>query len=181
MIEKLKEYYARGITKNFDFRYLSLEKLENSILYYYHDIIDAFKQDLNKGEFDTITTEIGMVLNEIRYFKSKLPTLMYPKKVKTGLFNHPSKGYIYPEPYGVVLIASPWNYPFNLALSPLVGAIAAGNTICIKADILKFDVTAVNAINFGSIIAFKSHVATRWGCVDCERFSIECEEAVIVF
>lgn len=132
MITKLKEYYKKGLTLTYDFRVLALEKLENSILYYYNDIIDAFKKDYNKCEFDVVNTEISLVLKEIRYFRNNLDSLMQPKKVRTSIINYPSKGYLLSEPYGVVFIASPWNYPFQLAMTPLVGAIASGNVVCLK-------------------------------------------------
>lgn len=132
MINKLKEFYKTGATLSYDFRIASLEKLEYSILKYYDELIEAFKKDYNKCEFDVISTEIGLVLNEIKYFKKNLDKLMNYKRVKTGLINIPSKGYIINEPYGVVFIASPWNYPFQLAFMPLIGAIAAGNVVFLK-------------------------------------------------
>ena len=132
MIEKLKEYYNKGVTLSYDFRILALEKLENSILYYYNDLINAFDKDYNKCEFDVVNTEIGLVLNEIKYFKKNLDKLMEVKRVSTSIINMPSKGYIESEPYGVVFIASPWNYPFQLTFMPLIGAIAAGNVVCLK-------------------------------------------------
>lgn len=134
MIEKLKEYYRSGVTLSYEFRFNALEKLERSILENYNDIIKAFKLDYNKCEFDVINTEVGLVLNEIKYFKKNLKKLMKNKKVKTSLINIPSKGYIIQEPYGVVFIASPWNYPFQLTFVPLIGAIASGNVIYLKAS-----------------------------------------------
>ncbi len=132
MINKLREFYKNGATLDYDFRIQSLEKLESSILAHYNELIEAFKKDYNKCEFDVINTEIGLVLNEIRYFKSNLYKLMNIKKVRTGLINMPSKGYIISEPYGVVFIASPWNYPFQLSMVPLIGAISAGNVVFLK-------------------------------------------------
>lgn len=132
MIEKLKAYYKKGLTLEYDFRIQALEKLETAIIDNYNNLINAFKEDYNKCEFDVVNTEISLVLNEIRYFKKNLNKLMEPKRVKTSLINIPSKGYIINEPYGVVFIASPWNYPFQLAFMPLIAAIAAGNVICLK-------------------------------------------------
>lgn len=132
MINKLKEYYKKGVTLSYDFRYNALDKLERSILANYDDLVEAFKLDYNKCEFDVVNTEVGFVSNELKYFKNNLAKLMKNKRVKTSLINIPSKGYILGEPYGVVFIASPWNYPFQLALVPLIGAIAAGNVIYLK-------------------------------------------------
>lgn len=143
MIKGLKEFYKKGITHSYDFRIETLEKLESSILTNYDELINAFKQDYNKCEFDVVSTEIGLVLKEIRYFKRKLDNLMFPKKIHTSLINFPSKGYIVSEPYGVVLIASPWNYPFQLAFMPLVGAIAGGNVVYLKVSDQTLSVKAV--------------------------------------
>lgn len=132
MINKLREYYNKGVTLTYEFRITALEKLEKSILNHYDKLVEAFKNDYNKSEFDVITTEIGLVLNEIKYFKKNLDKLMNKKRVRSGILNIPSKGYIVDEPYGVVFIASPWNYPFQLAFMPLIGAISAGNVVYLK-------------------------------------------------
>lgn len=132
MLEKLREYYKKGVTLSYDFRISALEGLEASILYHYKELIEAFKKDYNKCEFDVINTEVLLVLKEIRYFKKNLDKLMAPRRVRTSIINYPSKGYMVNEPYGVVFIASPWNYPFQLSFMPLVGAIASGNVIYLK-------------------------------------------------
>jgi len=105
--------------------------------------MDALKQDLNKSEVEAYTSEIGILLEEIRFTLKHLAKWMKPKKVKTALTHVGSKGKIVPEPYGVALIIAPWNYPFQLALSPLVGAIAAGNTAIIKPSELTPSVSRV--------------------------------------
>jgi aldehyde dehydrogenase (NAD+) len=92
----------------------------------------ALKKDLGKCSFEAWSTEIGFLTGEISDFIKDLPSLMAPEKVSTPLTMQPGSSYIYKEPYGVVLVLAPWNYPVQLALSPLIGAIAAGNRVVIK-------------------------------------------------
>ncbi len=99
---------------------------------YKDKFIEAFILDFNKNEFDVLSTEFFLVLDECRYMIKNLKRLSKPKRVKTSIVNFPSKGYLLSEPYGVTLVMSPWNYPLQLALEPLVGAIAAGNTVVLK-------------------------------------------------
>ncbi|KAI4453720.1 aldehyde dehydrogenase [Holotrichia oblita] len=88
--------------------------------------------DLNKCEFDVIATELGMVNLEIKHMLKNLNKLTRRKRVRNNLLNFPAKSYVYQEPYGVALIMSPWNYPLQLSLVPLIGAVAAGNTVVLK-------------------------------------------------
>ena len=132
IIEKQRKYFSSHETYDINFRILQLKRLKLQINAYYGQILSAFEQDLNKKEFDVVTTEVGLVMSEINYMIKHLKKLAKPKKVRTSIINFPSKGYKVYDPYGVVLIASPWNYPFQLTMSPLVGAIAGGNTVVIK-------------------------------------------------
>lgn len=110
----------------------NLVKLKKSILENLGDLEAAFKADYNKCKFDVYANEVGLVLNEIKYMIKHLRSLSKNKRVATSIINFPSKGYIVNEPYGVVLIVSPWNYPFQLSMMPLVGALAGGNTVVLK-------------------------------------------------
>ncbi len=92
----------------------------------------ALKDDLGKSAFESYVTEVGFILEEIGYTLKHIDEWTKDKKVKTPLTLFPGKSFIHPEPYGVVLIISPWNYPFQLCLSPVIGAIAAGNRVVIK-------------------------------------------------
>lgn len=132
MLEKQKEYFKSGKTLDVNFRINSLKKLKESILNNLDELVKAFKEDYNKCEFDVYSTEVGLVIKEINYFIKHLKRLAKAKKVSTSLINIPSRGYLVSEPYGNVLVVSPWNYPFQLAMMPLVGAIAAGNTVYLK-------------------------------------------------
>lgn len=109
-----------------------LNKLKLSILKHEAEIKHALYLDLGKSGQESYATEIGIVLSEISLFLKKLKTWMKPLKVRGVLTTFPSKSYVYSEPYGKVLIIGPWNYPFQLIMMPLVGAIGAGNTAVIK-------------------------------------------------
>lgn len=132
VVNNQRNYFQSGATLDVEFRLSTLRKLKSAILENKDKIYDAFKNDLNKCEFDVDATELGMLCKEIDFMLSHLKRLAKPKRVKTSLLNFSSRGYIYPEPYGVVLVVAPWNYPLQLSLIPLVDAIASGNTVVLK-------------------------------------------------
>lgn len=132
LLLKQKSFFLTGKTKEIQFRIDALEKLRSTIKNYEKPLLEALNADLNKSEFDAYTTEIGVLLEEIRFTLSNLRSWVKPEKVKTPVTHVGSTSYVYPEPYGVALIISPWNYPFQLAIAPLIGAIAAGNCAIIK-------------------------------------------------
>lgn len=109
-----------------------LEKLKLTITKLIPEISEALRLDLGKSSFESYTTEIGFILEEISFTLKHLEDWTKVKKVKTPITMFPGKSAIHPEPYGVVMIISPWNYPFQLCLSPFVGALAAGNRVVIK-------------------------------------------------
>lgn len=132
LIYKQKQLFNSKETKSYKFRYNQLAKLKKVILDNEELIIEALNKDLGKSTYESITAEIGITLSEITYLMKHLKKLMKPKKVRTNLINFGSKSLIINEPYGNVLIISPWNYPFQLAMSPIVGAMAGGNTVVLK-------------------------------------------------
>jgi aldehyde dehydrogenase (NAD+) len=132
VIEKQKCFFERGKTKDIGFRIEQLNKLKESIIKNEEEIMKALKKDLNKSSFESYTTEIGFTLDEIKYTIKHLSDWARPKRAKTPLIHFLSSSYVYSEPYGIVLIISPWNYPFQLSIAPLVGAIAAGNCAIVK-------------------------------------------------
>jgi aldehyde dehydrogenase (NAD+) len=132
LITKQKSFFKTEKTKNIDFRLEALQRLRNAIKINEKTLMEALRMDLNKSEFDAYTSEIGFVLEELRFTIKHLRSWAAPKKVKTPITHIGSNSYIYPEPYGVTLIIAPWNYPFQLAVAPLIGAIAAGNCAMIK-------------------------------------------------
>ena len=127
-----RNYYNSGATLAIKQRIENLKKIKTLLLKYRLKFNDAFKKDFNKCDFDVLSTEFYLVLSECEYQIKHVKHLTKPKKVKTNIINFPSKGYLLQEPYGVALIMAPWNYPLQLALEPLMGAIAAGNTAIIK-------------------------------------------------
>ncbi len=127
-----KEYFLTGKTKSIAFRKKALLRLKDEIIKREKDIIDALYEDLKKPEFESVLTETEVVLGELNLTIKNLNAWAKPKRVFPSMLNFPSTDKIYSEPYGNTLIISPWNYPYQLALSPLIGAIAAGNTAVLK-------------------------------------------------
>ena len=132
LIEEQRKHFATGKTKSLDYRVEQLKKLRQAILERESLIVAALNQDLRKPELDSYITEIRVSIQEIDYALKHLKKWAKPRRVKTSLETFPSVAQIYPDPLGIVLIISPWNYPFALAISPLIGAIAAGNCAVIK-------------------------------------------------
>lgn len=132
ILEEQKIFYNSGFTKDVEFRKTALKKIKDELIKNLDLILASFKADLNKNEFDVISTEIMSVLEEIDYMIKNCSKIFKRKRVRTNLINFKSKSYTIKEPYGNVLIISPWNYPLQLSLLPLVGAIACGNTIILK-------------------------------------------------
>ena len=132
IIKAQRDFFQTDITKDKDFRLENLEKLKDIIKINENKIMEALKMDLNKSNFESYTTEIGFILDELSYIIKKLPSWMKPKREKTPIIHFPSSSYTYYEPLGTTLIISPWNYPFQLTIGPLIGAISAGNTATLK-------------------------------------------------
>lgn len=120
-------FYSAGMTLPHSFRLKQLQKLKTMLLEYEEELYEALHADLGKSRFESWETEIGPVLQEISYAQRHLKSWMKPRRAKTSILHFPSSGKIIPEPYGTVLILSPWNYPVQLTLMPLAAAIAAGN------------------------------------------------------
>lgn len=129
---KMRTYYDEGHTLSKEFRIQQLKKLANGILKYEHEINEALYFDLGKSVEESWATEIGLLLGEIKYAIKNIHLWMKPERVAGSLLTFPSSGKIYKEPLGVVLIIAPWNYPLQLMLAPLIGAIAAGNCVVLK-------------------------------------------------
>jgi len=127
-----RAFFLSGGTRNLDFRRLQLQRLLAAIERHESDILHALHADLRKSAKDAYTTEIGFVLGEIRHALHHLGHWVKPVRRRSPFIAWPAKSAIHPEPMGVTLILGPWNYPFQLLLSPLVGAIAAGNCAILK-------------------------------------------------
>lgn len=138
-----KSYFSDGKTLNVEGRITALKKLKSSIKNNEELILKALKADLGKSYAEGYMAEVGLVLEEANVAIKKLKSWVKPKRVKTSMANFPSKNFLYREPYGVVLIVSPWNYPFQLTMAPLIGAIAGGNTAIIKPSRKSINTTKV--------------------------------------
>jgi aldehyde dehydrogenase (NAD+) len=131
LLRNQRTFFSSGQTRSIDFRLAQLKALKQAILKQQEAIVAAIHADLGKPEFEAFITEVG-VTQEIDYAIKHLRAWAKPQKVATSLVTFPSRAEIRPEPLGVVLIISPWNYPFQLMIAPLVGAIAAGNCALLK-------------------------------------------------
>lgn len=131
-LERQRSYFATGQTYDVSFRLEMLKTLQKSIIAHESEIFDALKKDLNKSPFEAYETEVGITLQELQYVIKHVRSWAKPKRVKTPLLHFKSTSFILSEPYGVVLIMSPWNYPLQLSIAPLIGSIAAGNCTLIK-------------------------------------------------
>jgi aldehyde dehydrogenase (NAD+) len=132
IIDTQRAFFRKGSTLDVGFRIESLKKLKAVIQSHENEINDAIREDLGKSSFESYMCETGLVLSEISYMIGKVRSFSGEKRVRTPLAQFCSRSYKKPSPYGVVLIMSPWNYPFLLTIDPLVDAIAAGNTAVIK-------------------------------------------------
>ena len=125
-------FFRSGKTLNVEFRIEQLKKLRKAIIDNEEKFSQALYNDLRKSKFEAYGTEIGIVLAEIDDALTNIRSWVKPQAVSTPLIHFKASSQVYSDPYGVVLIISPWNYPFQLLLAPLVGAIAAGNCSVLK-------------------------------------------------
>lgn len=142
MITEQRQFYFSRATKDVKFRKNQLMNLKKSILKYEKDILHALFLDLRKSEFEAYATEIGIVLDSISYMVKNLEEWVKPEIAKTPIHLQMGKSFIVREPYGVTLIIGPFNYPFQLVMEPLIGAIIGGNTAIVKPS-----ETSVNTAN----------------------------------
>lgn len=132
MIQNGRHFFQRGLTLDVDFRIEALRKFQEGLHRHEEKLMEALKLDLNKSPFEAYSSEIGMLREEISLVIKQLRRWAKPTSVKGSMVLFGARGRIHHEPFGQVLIISPWNYPLLLSLSPLIGAIAAGNTAILK-------------------------------------------------
>lgn len=132
LINKQQKFFKKHYTKSLKSRLHILSQLDDLIVQYEEELLNAVKADFGKSNFDAYSTELLMVKQELQYYKKKLAALMNPKRVSSNLANFFSGSYIYSEPYGVCLVIGAWNYPIQLSLLPAISALAAGNTVILK-------------------------------------------------
>lgn len=131
---EMRKYFESGVTKPYAFRKEQLKKLQSAVKKYESQLHAALYTDLKKSPEECWVTETGFLLAEVSNILKHLKNWMQPEMVSTNLLNIPSKSFVLQEPLGVVLIISPWNYPFQLLMTPLAGAIAAGNCVVLKSS-----------------------------------------------
>jgi len=132
IIEDQRKFFATGKTFDLKYRIEILKKLRSLIIFHEKDIVDALWKDFHKPEFEVIGTESRFVIKELNITIRNLKKWSKPKRVYTPIVHFLSRSLVIPQPYGQVLALSPWNFPFQLAFMPLVGAIAAGNCVILK-------------------------------------------------
>lgn len=132
IVSNQKKFFKTQQTKNTTFRKMNLEKLKDLIIKHENLLYETIAKDFGKSKFDTFTTEISFVLNDINYYLKNLQSLSSPKKVNTNLVNQIGRSRIHSEPLGNILVIGAWNYPYQLSLSPIIAALAAGNCCILK-------------------------------------------------
>lgn len=138
-----REFFLKGTTLDINVRINALKKLYSAIKEHEEEIYDALYKDLGKSRFEGYMCEVGLTLSEISYMLKHIRSFSREKNVHTPLAQFCSRSFKKPSPRGVVLIMSPWNYPFLLTMEPLVDAIAAGNTAILKPSAYSPNVSAV--------------------------------------
>lgn len=131
-LRSLRDAYDSGKTKSKQWRLEQLSALKSMVTHGMDQLAAAIKEDLGRSAFESFVMELNMIVAEVTYMQEFLDDLMEPKAVDTDPINLPGWSRIYNDPYGVVMIMSPWNYPVNLLLIPLAGAIAAGNCVMLR-------------------------------------------------
>jgi len=149
MINGQRSFFASGQTRSLKFRKEQLEKLRHWIKSHDETILSALQEDLGKARFEGYATEVGIVLDELRYVRNRLSHWARDKRVISPIKQFPSKCFRRAEPYGCTLLMSPWNYPFQLTVAPLVGAIAAGNCTIVKPSAYSPETSSVIARMIG--------------------------------
>lgn len=129
VLEAQRKFFAKGQTKNIDFRITQLKKLLKAVEKNENQIIKAIQKDLGRSEVDAYLGDVSGIKTSIQYHIKNVKNWAKPKKVKSM---PGSKSFVYPEPLGNVLVISPWNYPFMVLIDPLIGVITAGNTAVLK-------------------------------------------------
>ncbi len=132
ILEKQREFFMTGATLSVKYRIEALKRLKAAITAREGEIFAALKEDLGKSRFESYMCEVGMTLSELSYMIKRTKRFARDEAVPTPMAQYPSDSYVKKSPYGCVLIMSPWNYPFMLAMEPLTDALSAGNTAVLK-------------------------------------------------
>jgi len=131
-LEAQRRFFSEGKTLDINYRIEILKQLRSLIIQYEPEIVNALWKDFHKPEFEVVATETRFVIKELNHTLKNLRSWSWKRRVRTPIVHFLSWSYVKPQPYGQVLILSPWNFPFQLAFMPLIGALAAGNCVIIK-------------------------------------------------
>jgi aldehyde dehydrogenase (NAD+) len=164
ILHSQKAFFQSQQTKDISFRKNTLIKLKQELLSKESEITEALSKDFKKSEFESVMSETSIVLAELSHTIKKINKWAKPQAVMPSMLNFPSLDHIYKQPFGQVLIIAPWNYPFQLALAPLIGAVAAGNTVVLKPSELTPYTSAIIATIIKNVFA-PEHVTTVEGGV----------------
>lgn len=132
LMQKQSAFFHSGKTFDIAYRIDALNRLEQAILKYEDSLYTALKKDLGKSKAEAYMCEVGLTLSELRYVRKHVSSWSRNRRVVTPLAQFHAKSFTVQEPYGIVLVMSPWNYPVLLTLEPLIGALAAGNCCVVK-------------------------------------------------
>ncbi|WGH75151.1 aldehyde dehydrogenase [Tenacibaculum tangerinum] len=165
LVQAQKNFFATQQTKDISFRKSALKRLQKELVAREQDIIKALHDDFKKSEYEAVMTETAIVLGELKMALKNMHSWSKPQRVLPSLLNFPSSAKIYKEPYGTVLIIAPWNYPHQLAFAPLLGAVAAGNTVVLKPSELTPHTSKITK-EIVEAVFDKNHVTVVEGGVD---------------
>ena len=168
ILSSQKKFFQSQQTKDISFRKNALIKLKKELLSKEEEIISALHKDFKKSEFESVISETSIVLAELSHAIKKINKWAKPQSVMPSMLNFPSHDHIYQQPYGQVLIIAPWNYPFQLVLIPLIGAVAAGNTVVVKPSELTPHTSAIIAIIIRNVFS-PEHVTTVEGGIEVSQ------------
>ena len=160
-----RAFFKTQQTKDLSYRKSALKKLRSEIFKREKEICNALHKDFRKSEFEALVSETQFVLAELSELIKNLKNWAIPESVLSSLANFPSTDKIYKDPYGSVLVISPWNYPFQLAMVPLAGAIAAGNTVVVKPSELTPNTSKIITEIIGSVFD-ENHVTSFEGGIN---------------
>ena len=167
-----KAFFAAGKTLDVRERIAKLKTLGKLIEDREKDISEALYKDFRKPKFETMVTETAIILSELKFIIKNLKKWARPQKVSSAWLNFPSSDFIYPQPFGSTLVLAPWNYPFQLSVSPAIGAIAAGNTVVLKPSEYSPHTSALIEEIFAEVFE-KEHVSVIQGGVAASEELLE--------
>ncbi|ASK63268.1 aldehyde dehydrogenase family protein [Virgibacillus phasianinus] len=180
LVNNQRTFFKSEQTLPYAFRKEQLKKLRDMLKTYEKDIYQALNDDLNKSKNETLTTELGFLYSEIDVTIKHLKEWMKAEKVDTPITHKGSKSFVLAEPYGVTITIAPWNYPLQLAIAPVIGALAAGNTVIIKPSEFTMATSSLLAHMIGSTFD-ANYVAVVEGAEETSQQLLELKFDYIFF